>query len=101
MKVATIDSGHYLVGELLSHGPGREYKSKTGEARQPYEVKVLVGTTVVSVQYGSEPDAHAAMGKDPQPRKLVQLRVFLRIVAGKGAPWIAYAGARRAEAQAA
>jgi hypothetical protein len=100
--VANVISGHYLVGELLSHGPGREYKSKSGETRQPYEVKLLVGTAVLGVQYATEADAAAALGKDPQPRKLVQVRVFLRIVtASKGAPWIAYAGARQAEAQVA
>jgi hypothetical protein len=89
---AQPENGHYLVGELIGHAPGKEWKDRSGNVRQPYEVKLLVGQQVLAVQYQSEGDARTVIGKG-EPRTVVTARVFVRIVTGKGSPWLSYSGA--------
>jgi hypothetical protein len=101
MKVATqMESGHYLVGELIGHAPGKEWNDRSGNKRQPYEVKLLVGQSVLSIQYRSLADAESVLGKAPAARAQITARVFIRVVTAKGgqSPWISYAGVARPQA---
>lgn len=78
------------MGELISHA-ARGYKTKAGEERSSYEVKVLVGADVKTVQYKTEQDAKLVIGNG-EPRKLVSLRVLVLLKTGRTGPWMSYIG---------
>jgi hypothetical protein len=97
--VAT-ENGHYLVGELLSAAPGREWQTASKEARQEFEVKLLVGDAAVTVYFNSVAAGVQAVG----PVKLrgqLTVRVVPILRNGKTGPWLKYIGTVPAAAAAA
>jgi len=71
-----MEPGFWLAGELLSVRPGRAWTGRDGVERAPWVVAVLLGDSVVKVEYRSEADAKAAVDVNAGGR--VALRVYPR-----------------------
>jgi hypothetical protein len=89
-------AGFYLHGKFVGAGPGRAY-GEGERRRQPYNVSVLVGRNVHTVEFPDEARAFAALraAGDPAEFSPVQFRVFPRLGGARAARtqcWIVYAG---------
>ena len=91
--MADTQHGVYVVGELLGRVP-REYQTRSGEKRTAYEVKVLVGTSSITVNYTDEAGASSALG-GAKDRATVTLRVVVLIQNGRNGAFLKYVGLGR------
>lgn len=85
--------GVYLVGEYLGIRDARAWTDRNGASREPVDVRLLVGASVVVVQYPTRADAVQAL-QGAIDRDVVALRVFNRHGVKDGRAWQFYAGPR-------
>jgi hypothetical protein len=80
-----LQHGIWMVGELVSTEPGREYDRKNGEKVTPGLVRMLVGNALEVIEYQSLADAQRAVGHATRGDG-VMIRVNVRgtWIAGEG-----------------
>lgn len=75
---ATATQGVFITGEFISIEPGRKWTGNDGIERSPYNVKLLSGSQLYSIQYRSEADARDAIGHDVMRGDELRLAVYPR-----------------------
>lgn len=69
--------GVFLTGEFVAVSPGKAWTDRESNEHQPYRVRLLVGESVLTVEYDDEASAGAAV-QGKMKGDTVTCRVFVQ-----------------------